>query len=217
MRTSCSPTRKITWGERSILGDASQMDGGADAVAKALDAGAHCGHNSPMSDIHSANDVLVVAGLGGIWGLDVADGSLLWQHTSSTGWPIEGVPRVAPVDEGVVAVTSLRKVAWIRVTDGAILGSDEVWFNIETVVRRGPVLVVRGTEGGIACYRNGKRAWGIVGVKRDPAAMVFTHLDAWTTDAYGRPIKPAGTLACTEHGALVLGDSVWQIDRTVPH
>jgi hypothetical protein len=122
-----------------------------------------------MTDNLSPNDVLVVAGLSGVWGLHVADGSLM--------------------------------------------GSDELWFMIEQIVHHGPHLVIHGTEGGIACYRNGMRVWGVAGVNRDPKAFL-TEQDAWTTDAHGRPTKRAGTLTCHKSVALVLGDSAAQIDRT---
>jgi hypothetical protein len=167
-----------------------------------------------MTEI-AADDVLVVVGYSGIWGLHTEDGSLLWQHTNTTdGWPLEGVPLVAHMGDGVVAVAALKRIAWVRVTDGTVLGSDQLWFHIHRVIRHGPVLVVHGVGGGIACYRNGTRVWGVIGLPRDPTALVFTHHDAWTTDAHGQPIKPAGTLSPNDTAALVLGDSVAQIDRT---
>jgi hypothetical protein len=171
-------------------------------------------------DVHdrslSPDDVLVVAGLSGVWGLNTTDGSLLWEHTKATSWPVAGVPRVAHVGDGIVVVAGLKTIAWVRVTDGKIMGADELWFVIEQIVHHGPLLVVHGTVGGIACYRNGTRTWGVAGINRDPKAVLFTEQDAWTTDAYGRPTTRAGTLTCHQSVALVLGDSVTQIDRTQP-
>jgi len=169
-----------------------------------------------MTDQPSPDEVLVVAGLSGVWGLHTTDGSLLWEHTRATGWRVEGVPHVAHAGEGIVAVAGLRAIAWVRVTDGKIMGTDELWFIIEQIIHHGPLLVVHGTDGGLACYRDGRRTWGVVGVNRDPKALIFTEQDAWTTDAYGRPTKRAGTLTCHPSVALALGDSVTQIDRTHP-
>lgn len=161
----------------------------------------------------SPDDVLVIANRLGVAGLSLAEGNLLWEHTSAKGWMVTGIPLVASLDEGVVCVASFRKLAFLRVVDGAVLGQDEVWFPVERVVQRGSSLVVQGT-GGLACYRNGVRAWGLVGLPTDPHALILTDYVAWTTDAHGRPVKPAGTLSIHEAAALVLGTSVTQIDRT---
>jgi hypothetical protein len=161
----------------------------------------------------SPDDVLVIAGRLGIAGLSVADGSLLWEHSKAKGWPVIGVPLVARLDGGVVCVAASSKLAFLRVVDGAILGQDEVWFMIERVVQHGTSLVVHGT-GGLACYRNGVRTWGLIGLKEDPNALLLTDYIAWTSDAHGRPVKPAGAINTHEAAALLLGSSVTQIDRT---
>jgi hypothetical protein len=160
------------------------------------------------------SDVLVVATRLGVSGLSMSDGTLRWEHAARTGWPFGGVPLVAQLDNDVVVLCAGRKLVWLRVNDGTVLGSDEVWFPIERIVKNGSKLVVQGT-GGIACYLGGVRSWGVVGVQTDPHAILFTDFVAWTTDARGQPLKPAGALACNESAALVLGDSVAQIDRTV--
>jgi hypothetical protein len=165
-----------------------------------------------MNAHRSPEDVLVIANRTGVTGLDIADGTLLWEHTADRGWPVTGVPLVATLDDGVVVVCSGKKVAWLRVMDGAVLGMDEVWFYVARILKHGSTLVVQGT-GGLACYRSGVRTWGIVGVKEDPNALLFTNVIGWTTDAHGRPLKRAGALRSDEDAALVLGDSVAQIDR----
>jgi hypothetical protein len=117
--------------------------------------------------------------------------------------------------DGVVAIASHDRLAWLRIVDGHFVGHDQVWFPIERLVQHEGTLVVQGA-GGLACYRNGTRTWGLVGVKQDPTALIFTNMIAWTADAHGRPLKPAGSLRAHEDAALVLGSSVTQIDRRSP-
>jgi len=89
-----------------------------------------------------------------------------------------------------------------------------VWFEVNRMIQHKTTLVVHGNGGGIACYRNGIRAWGVTGVKSDPTAALLFTLHPFTTDAHGRPVKPAGTFRCTDATALVLGPAVAEIDRT---
>jgi len=164
------------------------------------------------------HDVLVIASRSDISAIHVVDGAVLWVHSVADAWPLVniGIPFLSRPEEGVVLVCAGKRLAWIRLTDGHILGTDEVWFHIERVVHQGSTVVVQGASDrtGLACYRNNVRVWGIVGVPHDPRSFLSTQLDAWTADAHGQPVARAGEMQCQGSVALALGTSVTQIDRT---
>jgi hypothetical protein len=164
-----------------------------------------------MTTPTSPDDVLVLATVHHVTGYHVEDGTMLWEH-GGPDWYARGVPLVVAMGDGVVAIVSGKRLAWLRILDGHILGQDEIWFNIDRVVRHGRTLVVHGD--GLACYRDNVRVWGLAGVKKDPGAFLSDVLP-FRTDAHGHPVAPAGSYTVGEAAALVLGTSATQIDRTV--
>ena len=164
----------------------------------------------------SPDEVLVLANRNGVCGLNIADGSLLWEHPLSDHASYFGAPLVERVDDDVVVVCESSTLTFLRLVDGTIVGRDVVWFVVHCVVRHGAALVVQGNFGA-ACYRKGVRTWGLTGMKRDPSALVFTEMMAWTADATGAPRGPVGQMRADLPTTLLLGSSVTPVDRTAQH